>query len=289
MTNTTAPLWATLTPDEHEFEYNPQKSCPDFAAHGARRTPLNEQARAWPKAQFDLSYGDHPLRKLDIYPAKQADAPAHLFLHGGYWRAQDKQNFAFIGSALASMGVTAILANYELCPASTLDGVVDSALAAFEWTCRHIADYGADAGRLGLSGHSAGAHLAAAMLSTDWAARGLRNPQVSGAVLISGIFDPTPAMITTVNQQIQLDAGLAARNNLESWTPQIACPVTLAVGASEPAQWIAQSHRYAEHLRRHGYDAPVHELPGHDHFSILDDYLIEDSAIMRAIRSHAGL
>lgn len=275
-------LWASLSADAHEFQYNPQRAFPDFASHGERRAPLNDAARATLSPAADVRYGDHPLRTLDIFRA-EGRAPVHLFLHGGYWRAQDKRNFAFVAGALVPLGITTIVANYELCPASTLDGVVDSALAAFEWIVRNPDVHGGDPARLTISGHSAGAHLAAEILATDWAARGVDTSGLSGVTLISGIYDPAPAIRTSVNAQLQLDAALAARHDVERRAPQLDCPVSIIVGGREPWHWIDQSFRYSHHLRRHGQDPSVHVLPGHDHFGILDDYLDAESTTMKAI------
>ena len=282
--------WAGLSAAEHEFQYNPQKAFPHFGEHQVARAPANARARAELKAHFDIAYGGHPLHKLDVFPAQRAGrpAPVHVFLHGGYWRAQDKQNFSFVAGTLVPLGITTVVANYELCPAATLDGVVASALGAFEWTCRHVGDYGGDAGNITLSGHSAGAHLAAEIMATDWAARGIDPAVLKGATMISGIFDPAPAKLTTVNQQLLLTDEIAARHDVERRAPLVKCATAIIAGGLEPDQWIDQSYRYFRHVRRHGIDPSLHVLPGHDHFGIITDYLDPDSVIVRTIRAHAG-
>lgn len=278
-----SPLWAGLTADEHENQYNPQRSVPDFKQFQARREGPNAAAKARLRCIADLAYGDHPLRKVDVYPATRPSAPVHLFFHGGYWRAQDKQNFAFVAAPLVDSGITAVIVNYELCPASTLDGVVDSALAAVEWTLRNIATHGGDPGRVTLSGHSAGAHLGAAVLATDWPARGLAADAVKGAVLISGIFDPAAAVRTSVNAEIGLTPAIIERHDYERRTPRILCPTWIIAGGREPWHWIDQSFRYAHHLRRHGGDPGVIVSPGHHHFDIMDQYRDVDSDVMRNV------
>jgi arylformamidase len=278
-----APFWASLSPEEHEFHYNPQRAFPDFATHRVRRTPANDAAHAGLRKHRDIAYGDHPRRRLDVYPAAQSNAPVHVFFHGGYWRANDKESFAFIAQALVRQGITAVIASYELCPDSTLDGTVDSAIAAVEWTRRHIAEYGGNPMAISLSGHSAGAHLCAAALAEDWDARGLDSTFLRGAVMISGIYDPAPAMLTTVNADLRLTPEIAARHDLERRAPTANCPVHLFVGGREPWHWIDLTFRYAHHLRRHGADPEVHVLPGHDHFDILDQYMQPESPILRAV------
>ena len=152
-------------------------------------------------------------------------------------------------------GICAAIANYDLCPAVTLDGTVDSALRAIAWTWRHARAYGGDPDRLTLSGHSAGAHLCAMALAHDWTAAGLPADVIKGAVPVSGIFDPEPAMHTTVNAEIGLTEEIARRNDALRLAPRVRCPVELFVGGDEPADWIRQSELYAEHLRQHGLAA----------------------------------
>jgi len=278
------PLWEGLTPDEHELQYNPQRAVPTFKDNQARRAPANERARASLDCHADLAYGDHPLHRLDFYPVPGiAGAPVHVFLHGGYWRAQDKQNFAFIAAPLVAHGIAAAIVNYELCPASTLDGVVGSAIEAIAWTARHAADHGGDPQRITLSGHSAGAHLGAAALATDWTLRDLPADLVKGAVLISGIYDPAPAAATTVNEEIRLTPALARRHDYERAPVTARCPVWIAAGGREPWHWIDQSYRYAHHLHRQGLDPGMLVLPGFHHFDILDPYMDADSDLMRRV------
>ncbi len=285
-----APIWAGLTPEEHEFQYNPQNAVPDFARYRARRDPANARALNELAREADIGYGDHPLRKVDIYPAAEKNglSPVHIYLHGGYWRAQDKENFAFVAGALAPLGITTVIANYELCPDATLDGVADSARAMMRWCVTNIARFGGDPERITLSGHSAGAHLGAEIIAHDWAAEGLSGPVLAGATLISGIYDPTPTMRTSVNAELHLTEEIVARRNVEARPPKLLCPVALIAGGQEPWQWIDQTFRYAHHLHRNGFDPAVMVLPGMNHFNILDDYLDADGQTMRAIRSQVA-
>lgn len=263
-------IWDTLTPDEHERQYNPQYACPDFARYRAMREPANLKAAAELVQHRDIAYGEHELHKLDIYPAPgEGPHPVQIYFHGGYWRTQDKANYAFIAGMLVQHGITAVVVNYELCPASTLDQVVESALAGVEWVCRNIARYGGDPRAISLSGHSAGAHLVAEVLATDWAARGIDPSSFIGAAAVSGIYDPEPAVHTTVNAQLNLTPEIIARRNVEKRPPLVHCPVVVQVGGDEPWQWIDQSFRYSHHLHRHGNQPEVQVLPNYNHFSIV--------------------
>jgi arylformamidase len=120
-------------------------------------------------------------------------------------------------------------------------------------------------------------------LACDWPAAGLPTDAIKGAVPISGIFDPEPAMHTTVNAEIGLTAAIARRNNALRLPPKVSCPVKLFVGGDEPPQWIRQSELYAEHLRQHGLAAELTLVPGAHHFDILDQFVDPASPIVRAI------
>ena len=178
-----------------------------------------------------------------------------------------------------------MIANYDLCPAVTLDQTVASALAGLAWTGRSIAAYGGDPSRITLSGHSAGAHLGAACLATDWTAHGLPADLVKGAVLTSGIYDPAPAKLTTVDAEIRLTPEIIARQNYEHHPPRTRCPVWVIAGADEPWHWIDQSYRYAHHLHRHGVAPGVIVSPGYHHFNIMNQYAASDSDVMRCVLS----
>jgi arylformamidase len=284
------PLWSTLTQAEHEFQYNPQAAFPNFKDAQTSRSALNAAALTRLARHADLAYGDHALRRLDLYPRRAGSAgptPIHVFFHGGYWRAQDKQNFAFLAEPLVAAGITTVIVNYELCPASTLDGVAESALAALDWVRRNAADYDGDPARVSLSGHSAGAHLVAECLAHDWPADGVDPSFILGAVLISGIYDPRPVMATSVNAEVRLTEDIARRRDVERRPVVVKCPSTLFVGGQEPWQWIDQTYRYSHHLHRHGLNPEVHTLPRWGHFDILSEFTEPGSPILNAVVARA--
>jgi arylformamidase len=276
--------WRRYEAEEIEAQFNPRRSVPDFEDHQARHAAWSASARTQLEGHLDVAYGQGPLHRIDIFPAPGAsNAPVHVFFHGGYWRAQDKANFAHIAKTLVGEGICAAIVNYDLCPAVTLDGTVASAVRAIAWTWRHARRYGGDPDRLTLSGHSAGAHLCAMALAQDWVAAGLPADVIKGAVPVSGIFDPEPAMHTTVNAEIGLTAAVARRNDALRLAPPVRCPVRLFVGGDEPREWIRQSELYAEHLQQHGRAAELTVVPGVHHFNILDQYVDATSPIVRAV------
>ena len=274
--------WQAMSAEEREYQYNPQRSVADFSSFQTHRNQISQVCRQTLTAHLDVKYGEGTLHGLDIFPAG-AGSPVHIFFHGGYWRAQDKANFAFIARDLVQRGVTVVTANYDLCPAVTLDGVTASALDAITWCHRNIADYGGRPDAISVSGNSAGAHLCAMALATDWGRRGLPGDLIKGAVIISGVYDPEPARHTSVAADLNLDDAVIARNNALALAPHSRCPIWIFAGGREPWAWVDQSFDYARHLRQHDRDPEVHILPGYHHFNIMDQYLDPLSPIAKAV------
>lgn len=121
-------------------------------------------------SRLDVPYmdDDNPLHKLDIYlPAeKKGPLPVLVHLHGGGWEMGDKKRMKATGMFYASNGVLFITPNYRLSPGVMHPAHAEDCAAVVAWVFNHISELGADKSRVFLSGHSAGAHLAA-LLSTN--------------------------------------------------------------------------------------------------------------------------
>ena len=279
--------WRSFDAVSLEKAYNPQKSVENFSQFQTHRTAISRECRKNMKSYLDVAYGPNELQKIDIYPANNF-SPVHLFFHGGYWRTQDKKNFAFLARTLVPQGVTTIIVNYDLCPKVSLDEVVESSRNAIEWTYKNVEKYNGDPNRISVSGNSAGAHLCSMLLATDWKNRGFPQHIISGAVLFSGIYDPEPTRWIPVNEEIGLTAETAARNNSMKYEPTVECPIWIGAGGLEPWLWLQQTFNYSQHLRRHGYDPEVHILPNHHHFSIMDEMLDHNKIIAQAVLKRLG-
>ena len=143
-------------------------------------------------------YGSDPRQKLDVYvPAgSRSDArlPVVIFFYGGGWVDGNRGDYAFAGRAFAAQGFVAVVADYRLVPQVRFPAFVEDGALAVKWVRDTIASHGGDPGRIALSGHSAGAYIAA-MLSLD--TRFLTNVGVDpaivrGAALLSGPYDFFP-------------------------------------------------------------------------------------------------
>jgi arylformamidase len=247
--------------------YNNRELVPQHPEHFRRWAADSAQVMRTQERELDVRYGGGPNEHLDIFPAKQADAPVLVFIHGGYWRALDKRDHSFVAPAFTQRGVCVVIPNYALCPAVTMQMV-----QALAWTWRNIARHGGDPRRITVAGHSAGGHLAAMMLAGLWPVYGQNLPAdlVKGALSISGLFDLDPIMHTPFLQpSLQL-----TREQV-----RMASPALLPAPAQGTLYTVCGGDESEEFLRQNrlirdawGKSAvPVCEaLPGLNHFTALE-------------------
>jgi len=144
----------------------------------------------------DLSYGDGPRHKLDVYRPREAAAPAPVvvFFYGGNWVGGDRADYAFVGRALAARGIVAVIADYRLYPEVSYPDFLKDVAQAVAWTRREAAHYGGDTKRLYVMGHSSGAYNAA-MIALDrrWLAeQGMAPSDLRGWIGLAGPYDFLP-------------------------------------------------------------------------------------------------
>ncbi|MBC7574799.1 MAG: alpha/beta hydrolase [Herminiimonas sp.] len=146
----------------------------------------------------DLAFGSDPRDRLDIYaPARgtvQGLAPVVVFFYGGSWSSGSRKDYKFVGEALASRGILAVIADYRLYPQVRYpDFLVDSG-AAVAWTAKEIRRYGGDPKRLFVMGHSAGAYNAAMVALDDrWLGKAGTSPaMLRGWIGLAGPYDFIP-------------------------------------------------------------------------------------------------
>ncbi len=257
--------WKDLSSAQLEHEYNPRVTVPAFAEYFARLSALAEETRTrLPQRYEDVRYGPGALQTLDVFPADSADAPVHVFFHGGYWRSQDKRDYAFVARDLVPGGVTVVVANYDLCPAVTVAGINAQCVDCIAFLRDNIGRHGISNGPLTVSGHSAGGQIVARLLTHDW---GGPHP-ISAALAISGVFDVTPIVHTSLNDVLGLDdAAARACSPLHEPPPAATIPFRLAVGGAESVAFHQQSTDYAAHA---GVSTPVIAPPGRNHFDVLE-------------------
>jgi arylformamidase len=267
-----------------EREYNLRAAFLDHAQWFARWAADSAAARDRLEASLDLRYGAGPRQTIDLFPSA-ARRGTLLFIHGGYWRAMDKCDHAFVAPPLVAEGIGVAVINYDLCPQVGIAHIVEQCREGVAWLRREGARYGMAAERLVVAGHSAGGHLAAMLVATDWSARGLPGA-IAGAATVSGLFDLEPLLQVSLNHDWQLDATQARALSPLRLRPPVAVPLVVAAGANETGEYIRQSRRLWERWSecpRPGSGPLL--IPARHHFSVLSDLGDPTSALTGALRA----
>jgi acetyl esterase/lipase len=180
----------------------------------------------------DIAYGPELRQRLDVYQpqGELRNAPLVVFFYGGSWSSGDRADYRFVGEALASRGIVAVVADYRLSPAVRYPAFVQDSARAVRWARDHAAEYGADPARLFVMGHSAGAYNAAMVaLDARWLqAEGMKPSQLAGWIGLAGPYDFLP--IGDPQTQVAFE-----------WpgTPADSQPLAHASRASPPALLLA--------------------------------------------------
>jgi acetyl esterase/lipase len=233
----------------------------------------------------DVAYlpdGD-PKHELDLYvPHGATSLPVILFVHGGFWRGQDRRYFqAFTGIygnagvALARQGFAVAVQSYRLSPGVGIKDQMSDLVAALRWVEEHIASYGGDPTRVVLVGYSAGGHLAT-LLGLDrsyLAGAGLDASRIRGLVSISGILDVhemATGQDASFNEEVTYRLFGRTAVSQAALSPssfvRADAPPLLTFAAERDYPFVRAAARgVAEHLASLGARATFHDVPGHDH------------------------
>jgi arylformamidase len=269
---------------DYEAEYNNRARVPEHAEFFLRwaRDAENYRADALKegRAELGLAYGDTPRQTVDLFlTSNGADAPLVLFIHGGYWRSLDPSLFSHVARGLNPRGVNVAVAGYDLCPIITIADVIEQIRRACAFLWQRL-------GRRMLAvGWSAGGHLAACMVATDWPSLYPKAPAdlVPAGYAVSGLYDLAPLIKTSMNQDLRLDAESARQASALFWPLPAGRIFETAVGTLESGEFRRQSETIAQAWRQAGAQTSCREIPGMNHFSIVAELTDTQSATVARV------
>jgi arylformamidase len=248
----------------------------------------DEVRRARPRL-LDFVYGIHARERLDIYPTEDDFAPLVVFIHGGYWRSRSKDQFAYLAPTFTDRGANFAALGYPLAPEVRLADIVASCRKAIHWLLSYPSGLRFDPTRVHVVGHSAGAHLAAMMLATDWPQYALPAGTIKSATCISGLYDLEPLRRVRHLRDLRIDATEARTLSPARLTPPKGARLVAAVGGEETAEFHRHTKELATAWKRTGVRVTAPAARGYYHFDVLDALTDPKAALhkaaMQAIRS----
>jgi arylformamidase len=266
---------------DYEVEYNNRARVPENPAIMAGWA---KDAAAWRELHppRSIRYGAGARNTIDLFPGDN-NGPIVVFIHGGYWQAFDGSSFSHLAAGLNAHGVSVAIPSYDLCPNVTVDHIIGEMREA----SRELARLGRS---LVISGHSAGGHLAACMLATDWPAYDASLPKhlVTAAYAISGLFELGPLVATSVNKALRLDQLAANAASPLFWKTPGHGSLDAVVGEHESAEYFRQSRTIVERWGAAGVATRFGSVSDANHFTAIAPLADPQSPMVARLKELAG-
>jgi len=248
---------------------------------------LGVEIRATSNAQISLSYGKGEREVLDYFYSGDPNGPLLMYIHGGYWQRGDKSMYSFISESFVKQGVSVAIINYDLTPAVRIGQIPQQIRKAIAWCFHHAEDLKFNKDQFHLTGHSAGGHLTAMMMATDWPEFDKRLPTdlIKTASPISGVFELEPIVHTSLNEGPQMDIQEAIEQSPMFISPTNNVPQLVIYGGGETTEFNRQANAYADKFRTKDRAMEVYEVPHCDHFSELECLAEDDSILFKKMHT----
>ena len=249
---------------DYELEYNNRARVPEHPSiiAGWAKDAAAYRERHVPRV---IAYGAGLRNTIDFFSA-DSEKPIVVFIHGGYWQALDSSYFSHLAAGLNGHSISVAVPNYDLCPDVTVHDIIMQMRNA----SRELARFGRS---LVISGHSAGGHLAACMLATDWTAYDATLPRdlVIAAYAISGLFDLRPLIGTSINKALGLDDARARAASPLFWSAPARGKLDAVVGEHESSEYFRQSETIVDRWAAAGVAARFGIIPSANHFTVISE------------------
>jgi len=235
-------------------------------------------------------YGASDTNLVDIFaPPNARGAPVLVFIHGGAWTRNSRQDASFPAPSLTGREAAYLAPDFGSLKTMRLPEMIENCRNVLEWTVRNAASFGGDPGRVFLAGHSSGAHLAGCVLITEWTKRGLPADAIKGALLMSGMYDLYPVRLSSRSAFLHLTLEEEAAASPMRHLGRIACPVAIASADEDSPEFKRQSAVFASALQGMGRLASRTIAFNANHFQENDRLGQPDSEISRALFALMGI
>jgi acetyl esterase/lipase len=264
--------WGTMSRAQRDAAYNNTDAVKNSAELNDARIAASAAFRKAHSGHLDIPYGPRERNTWDLFPAKDQNAPCLVFIHGGYWQRNSKDQFASLIGGVHTHGWAAALPGYTLAPDASLTEIVAEIHAALDWLAANGAKHGIN-GKVILSGWSAGGHLTAQCLG---------HARVSAGLAVSGVFELGPIRDTYLNEKLRL-----TEDEIAKLSPlrllMVSKPLAITYGTAELPPLVGDSR--ALHARRATEHLPGVLIPvaGADHFTITHELRDADGILTRQL------
>ncbi len=236
------------------------------------------------RSQLDLAYGNGERNKMDIFwpdsaAGRERKSPMAMFIHGGYWHLMDRSCFSHLSAGLNANGIAVAMPSYTLCPQIKVGGIINEMRRA------SLILYQTFQRRITVLGHSAGGHLAACVMATEWQKIHSELPLdlIASGMGISGLYNLMPILKTPINNVLDMDEKQAKSASPIHWVPEAMQQFDAWVGSEESGEYHRQSRELADHWSLLGTPTYYVSVPDANHFTIVDQLVQPDSPMVKRL------
>jgi arylformamidase len=271
-----------------EREYSPSSCIDDIMIFINQYIDESKKAHEVLKDQMikDVKYGPEERSHMDVFvPKGDGPFPVHVFIHGGYWQELSKNESAFSAPNFIDHDIIFIALDYTLAPDATMFEIVEQTRHGIISILKIALKFKGDPSNITISGSSAGGHLVAEVLSTDWNTYGFDKCPIKGALTISGVFDLEPIVDTYVNEPLKMTKEDAFLISPLHHIPDDCCPIVFTVGENETSEFHRQTNEYMKACNKKGIPTSYVEMPDCNHFDIVMNLNKKDGSLFQAVLS----
>jgi arylformamidase len=219
-----------------------------------------------------FAYGPGRMEHLDVFRTGRDGAPVFVFVHGGAWKTNSSERYAFAAEMFAAAGAHVVLIDFDGVEDTEMRllPVADQVRRAVAWVYHNAPSFGGDPTRIHVGGHSSGAHLTGCVLVTRWSEYGVPDTVIAGALCCSGMFDLTPVRLSARSSYVRFDDETVDALSAIRHIDRITVPLVLAYGTEESPEFQRQTRDFAAALTAAGKPVQLLVGDGYNHFEIVE-------------------
>ncbi len=265
-------VWLDMDQDELDAAYDQTAYAPMIEQHRARFASMSAEARKHLGEPLRLAYGPSEPEKLDIFKARQPNAPMFVFIHGGAWLCGEAKNYAFPAEMFVNAGAHYIALDFV--PVSAANGdftvMAEQVRRAVAWVYKNAEKFGGDRNRLYVGGHSSGGHLCGVCAVTDWDLYGIPADAVKGWMCMSGMYDMKPVRLSKRSSYIKFTDAMEHAMSAQRHIDKISALLVITYGTNESPEFQRQSRDFAAAINAAGKPVTLIEAQNYNHFEMCE-------------------